>query len=242
MAAAKKPGDADTYGGEQETEQSGTLDADGKLQITIPTKVRRRKQDLTYRIEARVTDEGNREISGHGFALATYGSFYLTAQPNSYVYTKGSAAIINVTAQDYDREAYRHGVSRGAQSLELAEAVRRSSSPRRKAKLARTVRARSQFTIPDAGEFRVRVVAITPESREVENTAYLWAPGESPLWAGTQQERIQIVADKKSYAPGDTAHVLIVTGNQPASVLVTAEGNGLYSAQVIKSRRRQRYG
>ncbi len=82
----------------------------------------------------------------------------------------------------------------------------------------------------------MHVVAITSESREVENTAYLWAPGESPLWAGTQQERIQIVADKKSYAPGDTAHVLIVTGNQPTSVLVTAEGNGLYSAQVIKSR------
>ena len=49
------------------------------------------------------------------------------------------------------------------------------------------------------------------------------------------QERMQIVADKKSYVPGDTAHVLIVTGKEPASVLVTAEGNGLYSAQVIKS-------
>ena len=46
---------------------------------------------------------------------------------------------------------------------------------------------------------------------------------------------MQIVADKKSYQPGDTAHVLIVTGKEPASVLVTAEGNGLYSGQVIKS-------
>ena len=46
---------------------------------------------------------------------------------------------------------------------------------------------------------------------------------------------MQIVPDKKSYVPGDTAHVLIVTGKDPASVLVTAEGNGLYSAQVIKS-------
>ena len=46
---------------------------------------------------------------------------------------------------------------------------------------------------------------------------------------------MQIVADKKTYQPGDTAHVLIVTGKEPASVLVTAEGNGLYSGQVIKS-------
>src|SRR5664279_1439400 len=104
-AGGEGQGEADTYGGDQETEKSGTLDADGKLQITIPTRVNdKSKQDLTYRIEARVTDAGNREISGHGFALATYGSFYLTAQPNSYVYSKGGTAIINVTAQDYDKK------------------------------------------------------------------------------------------------------------------------------------------
>ena len=227
-------GDADTYGGEQQTEQIGTLDADGKLQITIPTKVSAKKQDLTYRIEARVTDEGNREISGHGFALATYGSFYVTAQPNSYVYSKGSAAIISVTAQDYDKKpvatAFRAELSRWNWQKRSGEVLSTAQG-----QTGADGQGQVQFTIPDAGEFRVRIVAVTPENRDVENTAYLWAPGESPLWASTQQERIQIVADKKSYAPGDTAHVLIVTGNQPASVLVTAEGNGLYSAQVVKS-------
>ena len=103
-ADAGNPQDDDTYGGEQESEKSGTLDADGKLQITVPTKVDSKKQDLVYRIEARVTDAGNREIAGHGFALATYGSFFLTAEPNSYVYTKGSTATVTVTAQDYDKK------------------------------------------------------------------------------------------------------------------------------------------
>ena len=79
------------------------------------------------------------------------------------------------------------------------------------------------------------MIATTPEKREVETTAYLWAPGESPWWSGPAQERVQIVPDKKTYQPGDTAHVLIVTGKEPASVLVTAEGNGLYSGQVIRS-------
>ena len=101
---AGNPGGDDTYGGEQESEKTGTLDADGKLQITIPTKVDSKKRDLTYRIEARVTDAGNREIAGHGFALATYGSFFLTAEPDSYVYTKGSTATITITAQDYDKK------------------------------------------------------------------------------------------------------------------------------------------
>ena len=228
-------GEADTYGGDQETEKSGTLGADGKLQITIPTRVdNKTKQDLTYRIEARVTDEGNREISGHGFALATYGSFFLTAQPNSYVYSKGGTAIINVSAQDYDKKpiatAFRAEFSRWNWQKRLGESI---STAQGQTEASGT--GQVQFTIPEAGEFRVRITAVTPEKREVEDTAYLWAPGESPWWSGTTQEHIQIVADKKSYAPGDIAHVLIVTGKEPASVLVTAEGNGLYSAQVIKS-------
>ena len=139
-----------------------------------------------------------------------------------------------MTAQDYDKKpvatAFRAELSRWNWQKRSGEALSTTQG-----QTGADGKGQVQFTIPDAGEFRVRITALTPENREVENTAYLWAPGESPLWASTQQERIQIVADKKSYSPGDTAHVLIVTGNQPASVLVTAEGNGLYSAQVVKS-------
>src|SRR5262249_6363060 len=35
--------------------------------------------------------------------------------------------------------------------------------------------------------------------------------------------------------PGDTAHVMLITGAEPANVLVTTEGNGLYSTQVVTS-------
>jgi len=226
----------DTYGGDQESEQSGILDADGKLQISVPTKVSAKKQDLVYRIEARVTDEGNREISGHGFALATYGSFYLTAQPTAYVYSKGSTATIHVTALDYDKKpvatAFRAELARWSWRARKVNSEVLSSS---QGKTGADGKGQVEFAIPDAGEFRVLVRAMTPEKREVQDAAFLWAPGQTPLWAGTAQERIQMVADKKSYAPGDTAHVLIVTGAGPASVLVTAEGNGIYSAEVVKS-------
>ena len=160
--------------------QSGTLDADGKLQITIPTRVDSKKQDLVYRIEARVTDAGNREISGHGFALATYGSFFLTAEPNSYVYSKGGTATITVTAQDYDKkpvqtsfrvEMNRWDWRKGAGPVVTTTQGQTDASGKAQVKL----------TIPDSGEFRVLVTATTPEKRDIETTAYLWAPGESAL-------------------------------------------------------------
>ena len=226
----------DRYGaGEQEQEHTGRLDADGKLQITVPTTVNNKdKQDLTCRIEARVTDAGNREISGRGYAIATYGSFYLTAQPDAYVYSKGSTAKITVTAQDYDKQpvgtAFRAEVSRWNWQKRSGEVI--TTLP---GQTDAGGKGQAQFVVPDAGEFRIRVFAMTPEHREVQDSIFLWAPGESPWWTGPAQERVQIVPDKKSYVPGETAHVLIVTRKDPASVLVTAEGNGLYSAQVIKS-------
>ncbi len=233
--AQPEEGQYDQYGpGEQEQENSGVLDLDGKLQITIPTTINKDHQDLTYRIEARVTDAGNREISGRGYAIATYGSFYLTAQPDAYVYSKGSTAKITVTAQDYDKKpiatAFKAEISgwnwekRSGQVVSTAQGQTDAGG-----------KGQIEFVVPDAGEFRVRIFGMTPEHREVQDSTFLWAPGESPWWTGPAREQIQIVADKKSYVPGDTAHVLIVTGKDPASVLVTAEGNGLYSAQVIKS-------
>ena len=225
--------DGDTYGGDQESEKSGTLDADGKLQIEVPTRVDSKKQDLVYRIEARVTDAGNREIAGHGFALATYGSFFLTAEPDSYVYSKGSNVVINVTAQDYDKKpvqtSFRVEMNRWDWRKGAGPSITTTQG-----QTDANGKAQVRLTVPDSGEFRIRVVATTPEKRDVESTAFLWVPGGGQS-SGPAQERIQIVADKKSYKPGDIAHVLIVTGQEPASVLVTAEGNGLYSGQVIKS-------
>lgn len=229
-------GQYDNYGGgDQEQEKTGTLDADGKLQITIPTTVNNKnRQDLTYRIEARVTDAGNREISGKGFAVATYGSFYLTAQPDAYVYTKGSTAKVNVTAQDYDKKpvatAFRAEISRWNWQKRSGEAISTVQG-----QTDASGKGQISFVVPDSGEFRIRVVAATPEHREVDDSIFLWVPGANTWLSGAAQERVQIVTDKKSYVPGDTAHVLIMTGNDPASVLVTTEGNGLYSAQVVKS-------
>jgi len=224
----------DSYGGEQEREMNGTLDADGKLEIQFPTRIDSKKQDLVYRIEARVTDAGNREIAGHGFALATYGSFFLTAAPDSFVYTKGSTATVTITAQDYDKKPvqtpFRVEMNRWDWRKGAGPVITTAQG-----QTGANGKGQVKFTIPDAGEYRVRVVATTPEKRQVETTAYLWAPGESPWWSGPAEERVQIVPDKKTYQPGDTAHVLIVTGKEPASVLVTAEGNGLYSGQVFKS-------
>ena len=90
------------YGGDQISEQSGKLDANGKLVIQVPTQIDPRHQDISYRVEARVTDAGNREISGHSIFIATYGSFQVGISPESYVFQKGDTINATAFAKDYD--------------------------------------------------------------------------------------------------------------------------------------------
>ncbi len=85
----------------------GRLDENGKLNISIPTDVSEHTSDYRYRIEARVTDEGNREISGTGYVNATFASFYLDAEPDQYVYAPGDRARMHITAIDYDGKPVR---------------------------------------------------------------------------------------------------------------------------------------
>ncbi len=223
-------GDAD----EQVLDETGKLDADGKLQITIPTTMDEHMNDMRYRIEARVTDAGNREITGTGFVLATYGSFRLRVNPEKWFVSPGAAAAFNISAGDYDN----HPVST-AVTVELIKwSWRDKDRPVVGTASAQTDAqgtARVQLTIPkEGGGFEVRVRARTPEGRQVVSTTWLYSGGEG--WGDESGERrVQLVPDQKRYAPGDTAHILIITGVKHARVLVSVEGASLSQLRMVEA-------
>ncbi|HWR14261.1 MAG TPA: MG2 domain-containing protein [Terriglobales bacterium] len=229
-------GDSENYYyGEQTEEKTGTLDADGKLRISLPTTFdASRKSDISYRIEARVTDEGNREITGRNYILATYGSFKIGANPTSYVYEVGKTAQINVDARDYDGKPIQTAFHIIVRTWDYRS---RSGDEVFAADGQTDANGHAEVSIPitRGGSLRAIVTAATPENRQLEDTAYLWVPDRNWYWGGSS-ERIQIVPDQKSYKPGDTAKLLIMAGPDPVSILVTTEGMGLHSRQVIRSK------
>ena len=223
------------YAGEQTEEQSGVLDENGRMQITLPTQFdEKQRSDMTYRIEARVTDEGNREISGRNYVLATYGSFQIGAAPNSYVYEVGNTAKLNVIARDYDGNPVK---------TPFHVEVETWNYQSQKGYVFFTINGQTdangngevQFQIKNGGSLHAIVTVQTPEKRELRETAYFWVPDRTWYWGGARQQ-VQIIADQKTYKPGDTAKVLIMAGPDPVSILVTSEGNGLMSRQVVTSK------
>jgi uncharacterized protein YfaS (alpha-2-macroglobulin family) len=228
-------GDGD-YGGDEVGEQTAQLDAEGQATITVPTAVNSSKRDLLYRIEARVTDEGNREISGYGAVIATYGSFVVDIRNEDYVVQAGTAAAFTIEAKDYDSKPIETPVRIELRPMRFGRGDARPDPIYvGDARTAPNGRGQASVPLSTVGSFEVTVVAKTPEGREVSANTFIWVTGG----AGASEfrrsgEMIELVPDKKSYAPGDVARVLITAVAPDAHVLVTVEGREISSYEVAR--------
>jgi uncharacterized protein YfaS (alpha-2-macroglobulin family) len=221
------------YNAAQQSEQTGRLDANGKLTINVPTQYvadLQRPMDQDYTVEAAVTDQANREITGRGRFLATRGTFRIHVEPVSYAVRVGEQALLNVSAVDYDNHPVQtrvhlqlvtHRYSNGAtQTIRGAETDATTDA-----------NGRGQGTLPvqTAGSTEVEATATTPGpagsgQRTVFDSSYLWVMGGNEQGWGGDSRAVQIVADKKSYAPGDTAHLSIMSPVDNFHALVIATG------------------
>jgi hypothetical protein len=218
------------YSDTEQQEQEGTLDANGRLVVNLPTRVDGKGQDQDYRIEARVTDAANREVSGHSTVLATYGSFRLNAEPTSYVTSPGQPVRVKLTALDYDNHPIRTAVH-----VEIAQhtwdSVTHQSNDKQMGKLDAITGADGTVLVDlplsgANGDFAITASAKTPENRTVQSHTWVWVWNGAGQWYN-ENTQAQIVADKKSYQVGDTAHLLLVTGLKECWAMVTVEGNSV---------------
>lgn len=240
--SADEPESGDTsldYDADQQSEQTGKLDANGKLTITVPTQIdpsTRQKRDQDYTIEAGVTDDANREITGRGRFLATLGSFRIHVEPSSYAVRAGESAKFDVTAVDYDDKPVQTSVhlqlithqwgSGGSQTIKGAAVDVATDA---------TGRAKATIPVDKAGSVEVEATATTPERRVVGDSSWLWVMGSGEAdWSGGSSG-LQIVADKKTYAPGDTAHLSIISEVEGFHVLVVATGDTVQFKKVMSS-------
>jgi hypothetical protein len=225
----------DTYGQTEQQEHEGILDANGQLTVTVPTRIDPKHTDQDYRIEARVTDAANREVAGHSTVLATYGSFRLSVEPTNYVVQAGQPTRVKVRAQDYDGKPVQTKVHIAA-ALERWDSVTHertdTDAGSKDAVTGADGTVLVDLSLSGSGDFEVKATAETPENRTVEDSTQVWVWNGSGTWYQANAQA-QIVADKKSYSVGDTAHLLLVTGLPESWAVVTTEGNSVQSRQLI---------
>ncbi|HLY60330.1 MAG TPA: MG2 domain-containing protein [Terriglobia bacterium] len=221
------------YMGEEISQGTGQLDANGLLTVTVPTETDERQMDYTYHVEAHVTDASNHEITGGRAAVATYSTIVVMVDTERYVYKPGDMASVTIRTYDYDSQPISAPVHLDfEQSSYLNQEKSVSVLAQENIKTDSNGVAHFSYKVPSISAITVRATSVDSNHREAKFETGFWISGISYSGESLENNRPEIYLDKHTYQPGDTAHVLIVTNQPDANVLVTTEGQQVYTWSV----------
>ncbi|HYR77652.1 MAG TPA: MG2 domain-containing protein [Pyrinomonadaceae bacterium] len=253
-------GDEDNYGyygSDLVTEGDGELNSRGELSVNfeVPKPEDKDEWDYTYRLEAKVTDASRREMQGQASFIGTRGKTVADAYPERYLYYQGDVAKIRVKTADYAGHPLAQKVTLKfiEQKYEKVEKEEETNGYKYKTtdyilherELASAdVNTDSQgnamydFNVPSPGSIYVKAI-VNENGRQIVNRGgSFWAPDKQGQWADFSyrdydEKSIKLVPDKKSYKPGETAHVLAMLPADNVHLLVTTELSNVFTVRQI---------
>lgn len=238
--------------GEEIANGQGTTDAEGRFVIRLPANLVAADTSRRFTIEATVTDINAVSVSGRAQVVVHKGQLYAGVSPDVYVATAGERVSASLIAVDWE------GQPAARQGMEVELIEQEWSSVREEDEFGRTQwtwiveetrigqpvtvttdgqgRASANFTPPRAGSYKIRATVSDPLGNAQSGSAFVWVSGsEFVAWRQANNDRIDLVADKDTYAPGETAEILIASPFQGRDVraLVTIERGSILSHEVI---------
>ncbi len=248
------------YGGGDDMvqESEGTLDSHGHLNVEfqVPPAAEDDTTDYSYRLEAQITDSARRTIDGSASFVATRGTIIANANPERYVYNTGDVAKIRVNTTDYEGKPVSAKVQlkfverTWTRKEKKADADEEYSYPeyemheREIASAAVDTDAQGQasydYTTTEAGNISIKTVISEGGKQVASIGGYLWVTDQKYAWADSSyysedRTAIKLVPDKKTYQPGETAHVLAILPTDKAHLLVSTELSTVLAVQHVSA-------
>jgi alpha-2-macroglobulin len=234
---------AEVSGGAELRRETRQLDEAGALEWTEKLELPGQRETELLRVDAEVTDVSRRSVATSSSALVHPAAHYVALRSEGESFVQAPAtlkpAVLALTAAG-------QRLAGKAVALELVE--RRYTFAREVAgddyrgvsKPVDTVVARCQLVtaaqaascalaVPAAGYYLVVARSKDERGRQAQAAIGLYAagPGE-PTWGDNDRRSLELVLDKKSYAVGERARVLIKSPYKESEALITVERSGLY--------------
>jgi uncharacterized protein YfaS (alpha-2-macroglobulin family) len=247
------------YGGDMVEEGEGQLNAKGQMVVDfeIPQPAENEEWDYSYRLEAQVTDASRRQMEGSATLTGTRGRTIAEAEPERYLYYRGEQARINVRTGDYQHRAVSANVTlkfieqhweqiekdngNGYTYTDYEMRERELSA----AEVETDARGEAvyDYTVPSSGNIYVKAILHEGDKEVVNRGGSFWASDrmnadENFSFRDYGSKSIKLIPDKKSYQPGETAHVMVVLPEERVHLLVTTELLGVMTARQIDAQGR----
>ena len=93
--------------------------------------------------------------------------------------------------------------------------------------------ARLSLPVEAGGQYLVRATATDVRGNAVRTEAFFWAAGGGYVaWERSDDDRVDLVLDHTTYAPGQTARILVQSPFETATALVTVEREGVIESRL----------
>jgi len=228
---------------------SARLDGQGKRTVRFTPSHPSSTGPMRYTVEASVTDLDRQEYTGRRTEVVHAARFYVGVRPPiADIVSAGDTLEVPIVAVAPDgtavagvqvkarlervdhHQTVRVGTDGSTQTLNrevVADDLNCTVTTTDSASVC-------TFVVPQSGRYRVRAWARDPDQRDVVAGFELTATGDEPTaWPRFDRERIEVVADKASYAPGDVAKLVVQTPFETATGLLTLERDGIIERRVF---------
>jgi len=211
------------------------VDKDGKVKVEIDTALAKAihgDRDHKYAITAEVTDKSRRTIVGTGNVLVSRRPFKVYAWVNRGHYRVGDVIEANFQARRLDGKGVK-----GTGVLRLKKITYPKGKPvevqvqQWDLDTDEDGKALIQIKGHRAGQYRLSYTVTDAKKHEIEGGYIFVIWGEGDSGGNYRFNDIELVADKKTYAPGEKVALRINTSRPGSTVLLFVRpANGVYLA------------
>jgi uncharacterized protein YfaS (alpha-2-macroglobulin family) len=207
--------------------------ADGTVKLDINTLAAKElhpDQDHQYSIQCTVVDESRRNIDGSGTVLVSRKPFQVYAWLNRGHFHTGDDVQASFKAQTLDQKPVQ-----GKGELTLFQ-VSYDENARPVEKAVQTWdldtdeegKARQQIKAAEPGQYRLSYKVTDSKKHTIEGGYVFVVRGEATDTTGFRFNDLELITDKREYAPGEKVKLLINTNRKDGTVLLFVRPAGVY--------------
>ncbi len=189
--------------------------------------------DRKYHIEVKVTDKSRREIEGFEDIKVTKNPFYVYMKPDKYVYMPNDNINMEIRTVNANNIPV---IAEG--DLKLYKSIFNKELNKYDYELVKTIKVKTEkkdkfiftFKIESEGHYFISFDCFDNDTKISGNTnVYISNDKYAQL---NRDANIEIIPDKDFYKPNEKAKVLITTKYPDSFVLLSIEGDSLFSYQI----------
>jgi uncharacterized protein YfaS (alpha-2-macroglobulin family) len=231
--------------GELIAEGEGKTDAEGRFTFSVDADIAEKINSQRFTLEVTVTDINDQEVSNRTEALVHKGTYYIGLQPERYVGQVGEDVSVNIITVDWASEPAPNKELTVVFSEHNWYSVQKQAEDGRyywesvvedtpvyttTATTDAKGKASASFVPEKGGVYKATAIGQDERRNEVRSSTYMWVSGRAYVsWRMDNNDRIDLVTDKRQYQVGDTATILVPhTYQGEVQALVTIERGTVY--------------